>query len=133
MRMAMVKNGVVENIVEVQEGSGWHPGEGFDLIGMTTGEIGWTCVDGQFAPPVVPAVAAVPASVTPLQMRRALRRAGLHDLMAEYVATLGEEAHEAWEYATVIDRADPLLAAAAQALGKGAADLDALFILAAGL
>ncbi len=73
----------------------------------------------------------VPQSVTPLQMRRALRAAGLKAGIDAYLASLGEEAQEAMEYAVEIRHDDPLVNAAATALGKSQEELDAIFQLAA--
>lgn len=72
-----------------------------------------------------------PIAVTPLQMRRALRVAGLKAGIESFLASAGEEAQEAWEYAVEIRRDDALVAAAAQALGKTAEELDELFRVAA--
>lgn len=72
----------------------------------------------------------VPASVTPLQMRKALRAAGLKAQADAYAASLSEEAQEAWEYATVIMRNDPFIEGARLALGMTQAQADDLFRLA---
>src|SRR5690606_6788891 len=79
---------------------------------------GWTLTDVDGAPHWTPTLEdapppPVPASVTPLQARRALRQAGLLVTVEAQIATMGEEAVEAWEYAVAIDRDNPLLLAAA--------------------
>lgn len=74
----------------------------------------------------------VPASVTPLQMRKALRAAGLKPAVEAFVAALDEdEAVEEWEYALAIERGNPMLSNAAKQLGMTEAQVDGLFILAA--
>lgn len=73
----------------------------------------------------------VPATVTPLQARRALRQAGLSTLVADWLETADDETREAWDYAVEVRRDDAILAAAAAALGLTSADLDELFRLAA--
>lgn len=75
----------------------------------------------------------IPNSVSPLQIRRALREMGLLDEVTAYIGTMGDEAKEAWEYAVQIDRDDPLILAAASALRKSPAEVDAIFVLAASL
>lgn len=80
------------------------------------------------APPV-----PVPASVSPLQMRKALRVSGMKAAADAYAETLDEEAQEAWEYATAIMRNDPFIEGARLALGMSEQDADDLFILAASL
>lgn len=69
----------------------------------------------------------VPRTVTPLQLRRALRRMGLKTAVEAYVAQANEDVRDAWEYAFVIEIDDPLLVTAAQLLGV---DLQSLFRLA---
>lgn len=74
-----------------------------------------------------------PASVTPLQMRKALRAAGLKPTVDGYIATLSEEAQEAWEYATAVDRDNQLIADAATGLGMTPEQVDDLFRSAASM
>jgi len=74
---------------------------------------------------------SVPEQVTPLQARRALRAAGLFDAVAGWVAQQDADTQDAWEYATVIERDNALLAGAAAALGMTEEQIDQLFILAA--
>lgn len=78
-------------------------------------------------------VAPVPASVSPLQIRKALRQMELKAPIDDYIATQDEETQEAWEYAVQIDRDNPEIAAAAAELDKSEADIDDLFRLAATL
>lgn len=75
----------------------------------------------------------VPRSVTPLQMRRALRLTGLKATVDAALATQPEEVREEWEYATEILRDNATLDGMAHALGKTDAEIDALFQLAATL
>ena len=76
-------------------------------------------------------VGIVPKTVTPLQIRKALRQTGLKADVDAYVATLDEEEREEWVYCTVVRRDHAVLNAGAMALGKTSADLDDLFRLAA--
>lgn len=78
----------------------------------------------------LPPVVAVPVSVTPLQMRKALRAAGLKAQADAYLATLPAETQEAWEYASEIMRNDAFIEGARIALGMTSAQADDLFILA---
>lgn len=75
----------------------------------------------------------VPFSVTPLQIRKALRQIGLKAAVDGYLATLPEEVAEEWEYALEVRRDNPTLLAAADALGMTEAQADDLFRLAASL
>ena len=79
------------------------------------------------------AIVRVPRQVTPLQARRALRAAGLLDQINAYVATQDADAQDAWEYATVIERNNPIIASAAAALGMTGEQIDGLFVAASKL
>lgn len=81
-----------------------------------------------YAPP-----ARVPAAVTPLQARKALRRAGLLVTVTSAVQAAGEEAQEEWDYAVEVRRDNARLVAIAAAAGMTEADIDDLFRLAATL
>jgi len=72
-------------------------------------------------------------TVTPLQIRRALRQVGLMDEVAAFVEASPPEVREAWEYAVQIDRNNELIAAAAASIGTTDEDVDELFRLAATL
>jgi hypothetical protein len=72
-------------------------------------------------------------SATPLQIRRALRRVGLLDSVTAFVSSASPEISEAWEYATRIERDDPLLIACAATLGVTDTEIDEIFFLAATL
>jgi hypothetical protein len=84
--------------------------------------------------PYVAQPAPVPSSVSPLQMRKALRATpGLKAAADAYLATLDEEAQEAWEYATTIMRNDPFIEGARVALEMSESDADDLFRLASNM
>lgn len=54
---------------------------------------------------------------SPLQMRKALRALGLKASVDTFLASQPEEVVEAWEYATVYERLDPLIQGAIAAMG----------------
>ena len=80
-----------------------------------------------------PATPPVPQSVHPLQIRKALRGAGLMASVKAILAQSSDEVNEAWEYASVITRDNPMLLGAAQALGLTSEQVDTLFREAAKL
>jgi hypothetical protein len=84
-------------------------------------------------PPPPPPPNPVPDYVTPLQIRMAINMMGLREQVEYYVSTLSQSEKDAWEYATVVERTNPVLVNGAAALGKTTEDLDNLFILAASL
>lgn len=81
--------------------------------------------------------AAVPASVTMRQARLALRAAGKLALVDAAIASLPEpqktDAQITWEFSGEVQRANGLVSQLAPALGMTEAQIDALFIAAAGL
>ena len=88
-------------------------------------------VDPQILPP------AVPVTVTMRQARLALLAKGLLANVDAAVAGMpgadGDAARIEWEYAATVDRNSQLVASLSSALGLTSAQLDALFIAAAGL
>jgi hypothetical protein len=97
------------------------------LVEMTSEEI--AAFKASRAPGPVP----VPTSVTPLQMRKALRAAGLKAQADAYLATLPEEAQEEWEFCISVNRDNAFIASAVTALGMSKEQADDLFRLAATL
>lgn len=85
-------------------------------------------VGGEWIVPV-----EVPATVTPLQARRALRAAGLLATVNAWVGAQDEDTQDAWEFASVIERNGPIVVGAGAALGLSETQIDALFIAAAQL
>lgn len=76
----------------------------------------------------------VPPSVTARQARLALLAAGLLDDVETMLADPARRATQIeWEYATVVERASPLVEAIGGALGLTAAEIDDLFRVAATL
>ena len=72
-------------------------------------------------------------SVTPLQIRRALRQVGLLDDVQNFIENSPVEIREAWEYAIQIDRNNGLIVNAAGTIGVSEQQVDDLFRLAATL
>jgi hypothetical protein len=78
------------------------------------------------SPPVI-------ASVTPRQARLALNAAALLSQVDAAVAAADQATQITWEFATQIDRNDPLIATLAAGLNLSSAQVDALFAQAATL
>lgn len=101
-------------------------------VPVPDGDGGFVLEPAPSPPPVVPQI------VTPLQMRKAIRQAGLKPLVDGFIAQIegtdeGDAAIEAWEYAVEIVRADPFIAMAVAGMEWTDEQADALFILAASL
>ena len=75
----------------------------------------------------------VPQQVTMRQARLALLNAGLLDDVEVVIAAAGREAQLEWEYAAVVDRSNPAVAAAQQQEALTDAQIDDLFREAAKL
>jgi len=92
----------------------------------------WVLID--LPPPPPP---PVPRSITMRQARLVLLQAGLLGQVNQAIAAMpgdaGEAARIEWEYATSIDRDNPLFGSLASALGLSEQQVDAMFIAGAGL
>lgn len=82
---------------------------------------------------VLTAASAVPQSVTACQARLALNAGGLLAEVNTAVNAAGGATLITWEYATIINRADPLITSIGTSLGLTSAAIDALFVAAAAL
>lgn len=122
MRYATIENGVVVNV-----STGDVPPGGVESV-VCPDHVGpgWTYSEGSFGEPAV--VQVVPRAVTMRQARLALLAAGKLDAVDAAVATQDRAVRITWEYAQEVERANPLLAALAPALGLDDAALDALFV-----
>jgi len=78
-------------------------------------------------PPIPPLPPPVPESITPLQARKTLRKAGLLTTVNAFIATQSDEVQEAWEYAIGIYRNDPLITSLQVELNLTNEQLDDLF------
>lgn len=76
--------------------------------------------------------APIPQTVSMRQARLALLEAGLLDTVSTAMQGAGQAEQIEWEYATEVRRDSALVAAMAVALGLNDAQLDALFVAAAG-
>lgn len=72
----------------------------------------------------------IPTSVTPLQIRKAIRISGLKSQVDAYISALDEEVVEAWEYATMIERNNTFVLGAQEAFSMSDQQVDDLFVLA---
>lgn len=92
--------------------------------------------DDSLMPQPVPVV-SVPAAVTMRQARLALLQAGKLSAVNAAIAGMsgvqGDAARIEWEFSNEVQRAQPLVAALAPVIGMSSAQLDQLFITAAGL
>ena len=132
MRYAILDAGSVVINIAVADDS-WEPGEGLTKREATAGcEIGGRWTGSGWEPKPIPP-APVPASITPLQARRALRAADLLDAVNGWIATQPDDAQEAWEYCIEVRRDSPLIAGAQEGLGLTDEQVDDLFRAGAAL
>lgn len=80
-------------------------------------------------PPPTPPI----TSVTPRQARLALSAAGLLDKVNAAVAASDQATQITWEFASLIERGDPLMTSLGASLGLSSDQIDALFTQAATL
>jgi hypothetical protein len=73
-------------------------------------------------------------SATMLQARLALRQVGLIDQVNALVAaSTSSEIQDTWEYASEVDRQNPILLSLSQQLSLSSSQIDAIFIMAVSL
>lgn len=72
----------------------------------------------------------IPYSVTAVQLRKALNQLKLRNDVNKYIESQDQDTQDTWEYAVEIQRQNPLIEAAAKALGKTTEEVDDLFRLA---
>lgn len=133
MHAALVRDGIVENVIVV--GSDYNPGSGFKLVplGERVAGPGWGWDGDDFTPPVSeqPEALPVPEAVTARQARLALLGAGVLGMVEQALASMpgveGDVARIEWEYAQEIRRDSPLIGALAPALGLTGEQVDDLF------
>jgi len=106
-------------------------------VTVPTGTPYWRAL-GLVGPGGIPLLPAAPRTVTNFQLRAALMAmpapgGTMFDLVDVAVKTEGGVALQAWEYANDVDRTGPLVQQMAAAFGFSEAQLDALFIAAAGI
>jgi len=136
MRAALVRDGIVENVIIAS--TGFDPGDGSLVVPIGDEPVNIGSIwDGQtFTNPPVP-LAPVPEVVSPRQARLALLGIGLLDTVETALKALpgpqGRAALIDWEYATEVQRHSPLIAALAPALGLTSEQVDDLFRAAEGL
>ncbi len=75
----------------------------------------------------------VPQSVSAMQAKVALSRAGLLSVVESWVESQGDEAKLIWSAATTFSRNSELITSASAALGLSSSQVDALFQAASGI
>lgn len=137
-RYAIVKNGSVDNIVLADASfiAGLQSATGVLIPDTSTATIGDMWDGVTFTKPPAPPT-PVPQAVTMRQARLALYGAGLlatvNSAIAGMTGAQGEAARIEWEFSSEVKRNQPLVMALAPVLGMTQAQLDQLFITAAGL
>lgn len=133
MRYAIIKNTVVENVIEIEPGSAWEPEDGMTIVQSDIAGPGWSYVKGEFvAPPPLPE--PVPEKITLWQARAILDMTGNLDKANAAVAGSKNAALKAvWEYGNEISRASGAIDDLGAAIGLTAGEIDDLFRNAAAL
>lgn len=137
MRAALIRDGIVENIILA--GPDYEPEAGFVLvpIGDDPMQIGSGWNGSAFTPPAPPP-APLPEAVTMRQARLALLRLGLLDDVEAVLGSIPDEQQRraallTWEYSGAVERDNTLIAMLAPAIGLTPAQIDDLFRMAAAL
>lgn len=132
-RYAVIEDGRVSNVAEAEEEFALEQG----WVQSDAAGIGWLWDGEEFsAPPALPV--PVPASVTRRQARQALLLAGLLDDVQPAIDAIPDQVQRSmaqieWDDSQEFQRERPMLIMLAAAIGLDSAQLDQLFITAAGL
>ena len=123
--------GVVVNVVLADEK--WEPSEIWLTRGPEGGEIGDTLINNVYVRPRQEneEESTVPERITPFQAYTQLHRAGLLELVENYMALTPVEAQIAWEKAVSFERNSPFLIQLSKELGLTEEFVDQLFVDAA--
>ena len=89
--------------------------------------------DDSLAPPPPTSPVVVPESVSPRQIRQALTRANLRDVVEGAISVANQDTKDWYEFATAFERKHPMVSALATGLGVTEQQLDDLWILAGSL
>ena len=128
MIYSVVRNGVIENNILLDNPSDWEVPEGCTLVESNDYFIGGSYVNGVYTPPPEPEpVPVVINVVTARQARLALLNSGLLDQVEAAVTQAGTEAKIYWDYSTEIHRDSPFIASIGQSLGLTDTQIDDLF------
>lgn len=101
-----------------------------------TGQVeeGWLWDGSTFTAPVMPEPEIViPSSISMRQCRLQLLADGLLDTVNNQVSAMDQASQISWEYATDVNRSDPLTGAMQIILGLNDAQMDAMFLSASRL
>lgn len=130
-------NGLIVNRILLDSLENYDVPEGFSITeeGVNKYDISGTFINSVYTPPTYEEVPSVSGSVTvtPRQARLVLLNAGLLDQVESAVDQAGGSTRIAWEYATEINRNDPLIQSIGQSLGLTEQQIDDLFTQAATL
>lgn len=129
MRIALVRNGVVENVIEADPD--FAPEDGAEAIPANTAGPDWTYDGKTFSPPAT--IDTVPDEIDMWRLKAVLAARGLTDAADALAKKSGLAVFSFWEYATSVPRTTPLLAPFASDLGLAESDVDDIFRSAAQL
>jgi hypothetical protein len=127
---ALIKNNVIENIIVLDTPADYTPPDGFELVEISEGGIGWGYIGGVVTQPV-PIAIIIPTSITMRQCRLQLLADGVYETVNSAVASMGQAAGIEWEYAMDVDRTNPLVPSMQQLLGWTDARVDQFYTEAA--
>lgn len=128
-RYAIIKNGVVSNIVVASAEFAQSIGATLVIGNVNIGD-SWNGIE--FIPAPLP-IEPVPTFVYPRQMRLALTRVGLRTAVETHVAASGQDLKDWWEFSNEFYRDNLHVIETANALGVNSSQLDDLWRLARSL
>lgn len=133
MRYAIIKNDMVENVIEIEPGSAWEPGDGMTIVQSDVAGPGWSYVKGAFIAPLPPPE-PVPEKIMLWQARAILDMTGsLAAANAAVAASKNPALKAVWEYGNEISRSSGVIDDLGAGIGLTKDQIDDLFRNAAAL
>lgn len=129
MRIAIIINGVVDNVIEADPS--FSPEDGAEAVPSETAGPGWSYDGANFFPLV--ATDSVPDEIDMWRLKAVLAARGLSDAADILAKKSGLAVSSFWQYATSVHRTSPMLAPFASELGLAESDVDDIFRAAAQL
>lgn len=137
MRIAIVDgDGIIINLIEMEDGAEWSPPEGCATLAAGDYEIAGRLQGGVYTPPLVaqpaPPSPPMPTSCTKLGLKRAFDELGQWSAVKAAIAS-NANTQEEWDLAIEIKRTDTLVQGMIAALSLTTEQVDSLLIRASAL
>jgi hypothetical protein len=130
MRYAKILDSKVENVIVLLDEDLDQMPSDWELVKTETANVGDDYINGEFVtpvPPYVEPVVYIPIVISMRQARLQLLSMNLLDVVNAQISTMSQAAQIEWEYATEVQRSNPLVSALQAALSMTDSNMDTFF------